>query len=351
MINPKSPGKRRGKKSGFGTKANLIFPKNRITMKEKCRRFSENETPAERGISMKVCPKCGRLYADTASQCPECGLPLEENNSRTGIRDNGKKLPWILAIAAALALVFLLGRYTGQSGKEPPKEAAVPVTQAETQKPMMIAAKPKATAAPTTMPEPTTVPTEPPVVWRVGQTVTMGVYPMESSGYGGDIQWQVLDVSEDKALIITKDCLDAAKFHNTKEAVTWETSDLRCWLNNDFLYMAFSNAELDYIQSTGLSTPDSTYGNKTGGSDTTDKVFCLSIDEAERYFSSDSDRKATRTAYAKERTPYDWWWLRSPGGSNDAAKAIVNDKGKIMTGGNWVTNNDAVRPAMWVKMH
>ena len=309
------------------------------------------EMSVERGISMKVCPKCGRLYADAASQCPECGLPLEQAQnqpeSAPAAPAGQQKLPWILAIAAALALMFLLGRYTGQSGKEPPKEAAVPAPQEST----TVVTEPETTAAPTTMPEPTTIPTEPPVVWRVGQTVTMGVYPMESSGYGGDIQWQVLDVSGDKALIISKNCLDAAKFHNTKEAVTWETSDLRCWLNNDFLYMAFSNAELDYIQSTSLSTPDSTYGNKTGGSDTTDKVFCLSIDEAERYFSSDSDRKATRTAYAKERTPFDWWWLRSPGGSNDAAKAIVNDKGKITTGGNWVTNNDAVRPAMWVKMH
>jgi len=306
---------------------------------------------------MKVCSKCGRLYADAVSNCPECGLPLEENNSHTGIRENGKNLPWILAIAAALALMFLLGRYTGQSGKEPPKEAAVPVTQtvattqAETQAPITVATEPETTAAPTTMPEPTTIPTEPPVVWQVGQTVTMGVYPMESSGYGGNIEWQVLDVSGEKALIISRYCLDAAKFHNTKEAVTWETSDLRCWLNNDFLYVAFSDAELDYIQSTSLSTPDSTYGNKTGGNNTTDQVFCLSIDEAERYFSSDSARKAARTAYAKGQTSFDWWWLRSPGGSNDAAKAIVNDKGKIMTGGNWVTNNDAVRPAMWVKMH
>ena len=304
---------------------------------------------------MKVCPKCGRLYADAVSSCPACGISLEQAQnqpeSAPAAPAGQQKLPWILAIAAALALVFLLGRYTGQSGKEPPKEAAVPVTQAETQKPMMIAAKPKTTAAPTTMPEPTTVPTEPPVVWRVGQTVTMGVYPMESSGYGGDIQWQVLDVSGDKALIISKNCLDAAKFHFDKIPVTWAISDLRLWMNNDFYMLAFSEEERAYIQDTSLSTPDSTYGNKTGGNDTVDKIFCLSIDEAERYFSSDSDRKATRTAYAKERTPYDWWWLRSPGGSNDAAKAIVNDKGKIMTGGNWVTNNDAVRPAMWVKMH
>ena len=79
--------------------------------------------------------------------------------------------------------------------------------------------------------------------------------------------------------------------------------------------------------------------------------FCLSIDEAEAYFSSDSARKAVLTKYAKDRTPFSWWWLRSPGGADDAAKAIINDKGTICTGGNWVTNNDSVRPAMWVKMH
>lgn len=306
---------------------------------------------------MKVCPKCGRLYADAVSRCPECSLPLEEAAEQQTPQppqpqDDGKKPIWVLAAAAALVLVFLLGRSTAKPQMAAPRETqAAPTTQAETREPTTVVTEPETTEAPTTMPEPTTVPTEPPVVWQVGQTVTMGVYPMESSGYGGDIQWQVLDVSGDQALIISRYCLDAAKFHNTKEAVTWETSDLRCWLNNDFLYMAFSSAELNNIRSTSLSTPDSTYGGKTGGRDTTDKVFCLSIDEAERYFASDSSRKAARTAYAKGQTSYDWWWLRSPGGSNDAAKAIVNDKGKIMTGGNWVTNNDAVRPAMWVKMH
>jgi len=39
-----------------------------------------------------------------------------------------------------------------------------------------------------------------------------------------------------------------------------------------------------------------------------------------------------------------------PGGSNDAAKAIVNGKGRIAPGGSRMTNHGAVRPAMWVKM-
>ena len=66
---------------------------------------------------MKVCPKCGRLYADTVSSCPACGISLEQTQSQPesapAAPAGQQKLPWILAIAAALALMFLLGRYTG----------------------------------------------------------------------------------------------------------------------------------------------------------------------------------------------------------------------------------------------
>ncbi len=49
--------------------------------------------------------------------------------------------------------------------------------------------------------------------------------------------------------------------------------------------------------------------------------------------------------------PYAWWWLRSPGGESDAAKAIINANGQVITGGNWVDNNDAVRPCMWIDLN
>ena len=184
----------------------------------------------------------------------------------------------------------------------------------------------------------------------VGQTLKMGTYEQDNDTCNGpeDIEWIVLDVDGTKALLISKYCLDAAKYHNEKVDTTWAECDLRDWLNDDFLDEAFTSSEQKQILDTEITTPVSVYGNKTGGCDTVDKIFCLSIDEAQKYFSSNRDRKASRTKYAASRTPYSWWWLRSPGGANNAAKAIVNDKGKVTTGGNWVTNNDSVRPAMWV---
>lgn len=187
---------------------------------------------------------------------------------------------------------------------------------------------------------------------RVGQTVTMGTYEQDgNTGNGAEaISWMVLDVRDDKVLLISQYCLDAAQYHSSQRAVTWETCDLRQWLNSTFLEEAFTYSQQCKILDTEISTPVSAYGNRTGGNDTTDKLFCLSIDEANTYFSSSADRKAELTKYASGRTVYNWWWLRSPGGESDAAKAIVNGNGTVTTGGNWVDNNDAVRPAMWVSI-
>ena len=192
--------------------------------------------------------------------------------------------------------------------------------------------------------------TAPQLVLQVGQTYTMGSYEQDGVSSNGPepIDWIVLDVREDRALLISKYCLDAAQFHSTQTAVTWETCDLRKWLNGSFLDTAFTGEDAGMILSTSLSTPKSAYGDKTGGKDTVDKLFCLSSDEASYYFSSDNDRRATLTPYAANRTSYSWWWLRSPGGETDAAKAIVNADGRVTTGGNWVDNNDSVRPAMWI---
>ena len=295
---------------------------------------------------MKECPKCGRIYADSVDICPDCQVSLNNTPVVSGVQAQKNRKPlFLLGGIAALALVFFLGRVSGSTRQtKPPEEMQTVPVQTVTETP--------ATEAPTTIATepPTTEATEPSVVWQVGQTITMGYYTQNGNGLE-PIAWQVLDVCGDQALVISEYCLDGAQYHGIKTATTWADCDLRCWLNSTFLYEAFPSDEIAYIQDTCLSTPDSVYGNKSGGNDTVDKIFCLSIDEAEAYFPSDSARKAVLTKYAKDRTPFSWWWLRSPGGADDAAKAIINDKGTICTGGNWVTNNDSVRPAMWVKMH
>ena len=79
------------------------------------------------------------------------------------------------------------------------------------------------------------------------------------------------------------------------------------------------------------------YGIK-GGNDTKDKVFLLSLGEAERYFSSDVARVCTPTRYAlsKNKGIVDeedgggcLWWLRSPGLDWDGSACNVNGSGYI----------------------
>ena len=123
------------------------------------------------------------------------------------------------------------------------------------------------------------------------------------------------------------------------------------------------------IDSTIIAENSSTYGT-SGGKNTTDKVFLLSIAEAEKYFDSDDARLCTPTGYAKTQGIYVsrgafsdgkatcWWWLRSPG-INSHHAAIVDFDGSIREVRAYATNHTqnenevdyghvAVRPAMWI---
>ena len=58
------------------------------------------------------------------------------------------------------------------------------------------------------------------------------------------------------------------------EKVTWKTSTLRAWLNDEFMYEAFSQTERNLL----VETTTTRNGAK-------DKVSLLSYSEAEKYFS------------------------------------------------------------------
>lgn len=88
-----------------------------------------------------------------------------------------------------------------------------------------------------------------------------------------------------------------------------------------------------------------------GGRDMTDKVFLLSVEEAERYFDSGEARqcKAGRDALETEcLNGFCGWWLRSLGGGSKTA-ASVHNFGTVNDWGPSVCNAIcAVRPALWV---
>ncbi len=177
--------------------------------------------------------------------------------------------------------------------------------------------------------------------------------------YHGAIEWLVLDKKDDKALLISKYCLDANAYDKNEEneSVTWETSTLRQWLNGEFINEAFTEKEKTLICDTHLKNPNNPKYGTDGGNDTTDKVFLLSIDEVEKYFANGEKRKAEATGYAKykgicvsEENGNVWWWLRSPG-SNSRDAVYVDLDGSVRYYGSHMDDEEGgVRPAMWVKI-
>ena len=143
--------------------------------------------------------------------------------------------------------------------------------------------------------------------------------------YFGGFDWRVLKVWGDKAKIITEYIIEHRYYHYSLEPVTWETSDIRHWLNNDFL-SGFSETDRARIVKTTVINDNNQWFGTTGGDNTTDRIFLLSIEEVVRYF-GDSGQLANRPhgalwisdTYNSARIARNlagsvsWWWLRSPG--------------------------------------
>lgn len=223
-------------------------------------------------------------------------------------------------------------------------------------------------------------------------TISFGTYPQGECKEERPMRWVVLDRRGDELLLLSSAVIDAKKYHSELSEITWEKCDLRKWLNKEFLQKAFSEYEQNIlVQKHELENPDNEDYQTRGGHLTEDKVFLLSIPEAQRYFNSETpERKefgaatglgdtdgtyiyhtksrfahAFHTRYAREQgvntdftgipftdfTGSAWWWLRSPGINGKNAAFIDSAYNFIRVNG--INVNDAeggVRPALWLKL-
>lgn len=237
---------------------------------------------------------------------------------------------------------------------------------------------------------------------KVGDTVHWGKYEQDNDESNGpeSIEWQVINVKNDKALIVSKSVLDCKMYNEDDSKINWSDSSLRKWLNSDFYESAFSDNEKSSISLTDVVNKGTYEGYDKSGNwlmsntksnletvvaessdqeNTQDHLFLLSIDEVNQFFTSKDNRKAFLSDYGTEafielgieqakkqsnvneetiRTYYENsakqygrgfcnWWLRSPGLTQGCATAVDYEgtPGQSMT----VTTNDGgVRPAMWL---
>lgn len=211
---------------------------------------------------------------------------------------------------------------------------------------------------------------------KVGDVVTFGEYCHYNNMYdvyydNNPLKWLVLERSDEKVLLISLQCVDILSFVSREEYLeqkgngfTWENSAIREYLNQELLYLMFQQDELSCISETVVQTADNPIYGTDGGADTTDYLFLLSIEEAQKYFSTDLERR-TQIVPDVELPQYDLmphqhylnttdyydWWLRSPGESSEKAACVGRFGDIMMEGQRVVTEEVSVRPAMWVDLN
>jgi hypothetical protein len=165
----------------------------------------------------------------------------------------------------------------------------------------------------------------------IGTIVSFGCY-----------KWKVLDIQNERMLLITEQIIEQRDYHDKKEPVIWENSEVRHYLNHEF-FNRFSFSEQEKIQCVKNKNSNNPWYGSFGGNETVDKVFLLSLDEVVRLYFDDSSRlldhpKPNQRYWFDRKNENNikrmalfmdshwWWWTRTPG---------KNNKGGL-------------RPAMWI---
>ena len=181
-------------------------------------------------------------------------------------------------------------------------------------------------------------------VWNIGNNISLissAVFEVRPAAAAvpsvgdviqfGEYDWRVLYVQYNRALIITENIIEKRPFNEQWEAVTWEESTLREYLNSEFL-QKFTEEKQGWIADTRIQNPDNLWYEMSGGNDTTDKIFLLSLEEVDRYFgrSGDYENKRRKRFGGRHTLSGQWIWISTDGDDyGGTAFSNANDRVKI----------------------
>lgn len=172
------------------------------------------------------------------------------------------------------------------------------------------------------------------------------------------IRWRILSEDGESAFILADGIVSNHYYHHTMSSTTidgktvyannYKHSDIRAWLNGEFLNAAFGEIAQSLIETTEVDNSVYSTGDYSQHAceNTFDKVFLLSYREADNSaygFTSSTARRMTVSDYARSTGAYmyettdsyfglGYWWLRSPYGSHSYSVRYVDDLGSAGRG-------------------
>ena len=175
------------------------------------------------------------------------------------------------------------------------------------------------------------------------------------------IKWRILSENNGKAILMCDSIIANHRFD--AKSNNYEASEIRRWLNEEFLGTAFDEAQRNFILTTTVDNSVVSTGyeeNAYACKDTLDKIFLPSysevadIEEREiRMQTSDYSRAIGAYTYDAPNDCYGngWWWLRSPYNYKSNYARYVYSVGSVISDRIVSDASGGVVPALQIQLN
>lgn len=142
------------------------------------------------------------------------------------------------------------------------------------------------------------------------------------------LKWDVIKIKKNRALILARESVAKLPYTSGSEEANWMHSEVRAWLNEEFLNEAFSDEDRERIW----------HSKKTN-----DKVFILSQKHIKKLRKDDATEILLKVN--SDEVASGGWWLKED--KNETISApYINENGEVAWAPSFLSRS--VRPAIWI---
>ena len=163
-----------------------------------------------------------------------------------------------------------------------------------------------------------------------------------------ELEWNILFEDQEKVLLHLAYGICTMPYDSAGKKVQWENSNIRKWLQKDFLTKAFCSEEFDKIMEVDIEHLKDIRNSSPTVYKTKEKVFLLSEREILSFQLNKEEWQRNLMAGLEEKS-YGAWWLRSFGRLEGISMGVVRPDGIIYPSGDIRADNVMVVPALYVR--